>query len=341
MPVLTTRTLTPALALVLLFNGAACSDDVSTASPAATSDVNGDGADASDAAGEGGDAGLDVIDAGEEDVLDPTEWSADPFPTGEIGGDRPAEIVLPTDDSPDRRWPVVTLLHGFTASALVQDTYFGVSTLADELGIIVVLPDGMTNSQGAQFWNATDWCCDFERTGVDDAGYLIGLLDEIEEFIPVDPSRVVFIGHSNGGFMSYHLACDYADRVTAIVSLAGLEWIGAARCNPVAPVTVLQIHGTNDETVAFDDDPLLPSARDTAARWVERNDCLVEPETSNFDFESRLPADETVTETWSDCDRGTSVGLWVIPDGSHIPTLRAGAIRSALEFALDRPREEP
>ncbi len=332
---------TRSLALAILapaLLAAGCSDDDLAAE---TPDVSADTAD--DAAADTGvdavaDTTVDSAPDVDEDAIDPNDWSSDPFPEGEIGGDRPAEIVLPTDYAPDREWPVVTLLHGYTASAFIQDSYFGVSGLADELGVIVLLPNGTQNAGGSRFWNATDWCCDFERTGVDDAGYLMGLLDEVEAAIPTDSSRVVFIGHSNGGFMSYHLACDYSERVTAIVSLAGLEWVDADRCQPSNPVTVLQIHGTNDETVAFDEDRLLPSAPETADRWVARNGCVGEPASGLFNFESTLEGDETTTDTWADCDRGTGVGLWVIPDGSHIPGLAPAAIRTALEFALDRPR---
>ena len=333
-----------ALAFALVGCSSDTNDDASGADTSSGEDAATDAAE-TDAAGEdtGSDSGSEsdggeTGDTSDSGAIDPSEWPSDPFPSGEIGGDRPARVVLLSDYAPDRAWPVVTLLHGFTASALVQDVYFGVSPLADELGVIVVLPDGTENSQGAQFWNATEWCCDFERTGVDDAGYLMGLLDEVEAAVPVDTSRVVFIGHSNGGFMSYRLACDHADRVTGIVSLAGLEFLDAARCDPSDPVSVLQIHGTNDETVAFDDDPLLPSAPDTAARWVERNGCEGEPDTGEIDFQNDLPGAETTTETWSNCDGGTGVGLWVIENGSHIPGVSDGAIRTALEFALSRPR---
>ena len=266
------------------------------------------------------------------------DWPAAPFEDGTIGGDRPARVVLPSTYATDRLWPVVTLLHGYGANARVQDFYFGVSALADTLGAVVVLPDGTSNSEGAQFWNATNWCCDFESTGVDDAGYLIGLLDEVEASVPVDTSRVVFIGHSNGGFMSYRLACDHADRLTGIVSLAGLEFRDASRCDPAEPVTVLQIHGTADNIVAFEDSNLLPSAPETAARWAERNGCGDATEAGAIDFQLDIPGEETRTTTWGDCARGTGVGLWVIEEGTHAPGLSDGAILAALRFALDRPR---
>ena len=64
----------------------------------------------------------------------------------------------------------------------------------------------------------------------------------------VDPYRIYVAGHSNGGFMSYRLACTHADRIAAIVSLAGATFDTPADCSPTEPVAVLQIHGTADDT---------------------------------------------------------------------------------------------
>lgn len=36
----------------------------------------------------------------------------------------------------------------------------------------------------------------------------------------VDRSRVYFVGHDNGGFMAYRLACDHSDKIAAIAVLS-------------------------------------------------------------------------------------------------------------------------
>jgi membrane protein implicated in regulation of membrane protease activity len=56
---------------------------------------------------------------------------------------------------------------------------------------------------------------------VDDSTYLHRLLDAVKSAYRVDPTRVYFVGHSNGGFMAYRMACEHATEITAIVSLAG------------------------------------------------------------------------------------------------------------------------
>jgi polyhydroxybutyrate depolymerase len=129
-----------------------------------------------------------------------------------IGGERPVTVVVPSsyDGSPT---PLVVLLHGYGASAVLQDIYFGLSALAESRGFVLALPDGTLDTSGRRFWNAGDACCDFGEAEVDDVGYLTSVLDELEASYAIDPKRVFFVGHSNGGFMSYRMACDLAGRV--------------------------------------------------------------------------------------------------------------------------------
>ena len=58
---------------------------------------------------------------------------------------------------------------------------------------------------------------------------------------------------SNGGFMSYHLACNLSSKIAAIASVTGsMSKQTYESCSPEHPTPVLQIHGTLDGTVPFD-----------------------------------------------------------------------------------------
>ena len=100
--------------------------------------------------------------------------------------------------------------------------------LAEARGFLYCYPDGtIAGPVGATgFWNATDACCDFGNTGVDDVGYLRGVIEEIARRFAVDRKRVYLIGHSNGGFMAYRMACESADLIAGIASLAGTTFSG-------------------------------------------------------------------------------------------------------------------
>ena len=72
--------------------------------------------------------------------------------------------------------------------------------------------------------------------------------DDVEARFRV--TDVLLLGHSNGGFMAYRLACEIPERITALASLAGagLADPGDCRVSDV-PVDVLQVHGLNDDTM--------------------------------------------------------------------------------------------
>jgi Esterase PHB depolymerase len=87
----------------------------------------------------------------------------------------------------------------YRTDADVVDHYFGLQPLADSIGFLYVHPDGSKDSAGDEFWNATEACCDIHGSGIDDSGYLQGLIRDIEAAYSVDPKRVYVVGHSNGG----------------------------------------------------------------------------------------------------------------------------------------------
>jgi polyhydroxybutyrate depolymerase len=184
--------------------------------------------------------------AGGEDGGDPTV----------IGGDRPVTVHVPASYIPGTAAPLVIVLHGYAVSGALQDLYFGMTAVSDARGFLYAFPDGTVDSDGKRFWNATDACCDLHATKVDDSTYVSSLITQIQARYTVDPKRIFLVGHSNGAFMSYRMACDHADQIAAIASLAGAMFSDVSKCAPSQPVSVLQIHGTADDTVLFDGDQI-------------------------------------------------------------------------------------
>ena len=75
------------------------------------------------------------------------------------------------------------------------------------------------------------------------------MLNAMKEY-NIDKKRVFVTGLSNGGFMSYRMAHDHSDLITAIVPFAGVgfdQW----PTNPKNPVSVLHLHGTKDKTIKW------------------------------------------------------------------------------------------
>ena len=267
------------------------------------------------------DGGAEPVDAA---AVDAAGDDAGALPTTLGPAERPAGLVIPPAHDGTTPLPIVFLLHGYGATAEIQDLYFRASTTARTQGYYLVLPNGTVDSTGKRFWNATPACCDFGGTEVDDVAYLTSLLDEAESMLPVDTSRVYFYGHSNGGFMSYRMACELSDRITAIASLAGSDFRNETDCVPDRAVSVLQVHGTDDETIAYEGTTAYPSARASAARWAERAGCDPTAMTTGapLDLESALEgAETTVEQLRTGCMPGVDAELWTIVGGTHIPAL--------------------
>ncbi len=245
-----------------------------------------------------------------------------------VGGERPAALVAPADWDGVSRLPVVLLLHGLGSSAGQQDRYLRLSRQVDEQGFLLVLPDGLPRDKDGQpAWNATPACCKWNEE--DDVAYLSGLMDELEAF-PVDGFHVT--GHSNGGFMSYRLACE-DERVEAIASLAGSTFLTREECRRGQPVDVLQIHGTDDETVPFGGKPdKYPGAQATVERWAGRAGCTGSSALEPVDLVIPLGAETTRTR-W-DCPEHR-VELWAMAGVGHIPPVRGSYSRDVVAWLLE------
>ncbi|HEY8078486.1 MAG TPA: alpha/beta fold hydrolase, partial [Labilithrix sp.] len=183
---------------------------------------------------------------------------------------RPYNFRVPSGYDATKPTPLVVALHGYADWGAKIDG-FGLGTIVDAKGFLYAYPNGSVDLSGNRFWNATDACCNLTFLPVDDVAYLNAVLDDIEAKYNVDPKRIFVVGHSNGGFMSHRFACDAASRVAAIASLGGAQWFDPSRCAPAAKVSVLEVHGDDDQTIHYGGGiaaALYPSAPTTVATWA-------------------------------------------------------------------------
>jgi polyhydroxybutyrate depolymerase len=214
------------------------------------------------------------------------------------GIERSYIVHPPPDYDPGEVYPMVINMHGLGSNALEQQFYSGFDFVADTAGIIMAYPNGVDNQ-----WNA------FFNFGVDDVGFISALIDTMAANFSVDLNRVYATGMSMGGFMSYRLACELENRITAIASVTGL--LAYEPCDPSRPVPVLQMHGTDDPTVPYTGVPL------TISYWTDHNLCP--PDSTVIDLPDIDPDDQsTVTLTiYSPCDDSSEVLLYTINGGEH------------------------
>jgi polyhydroxybutyrate depolymerase len=221
-------------------------------------------------------------------------------------------FVPPTLDR-SRPAPLVMVLHGGNNS--VEDAVR--TMLFDrEAGVgdfIVVYPEATQRA-----WNAGTCCGSAPRRNPDDVGFLSQVLDQVQADYPVDSDRVFLTGVSNGAMMAYRYACEHADRVTAVGSVAGA--VVVEDCRPSRAVSVLEIHGTEDPLIPYlggtpeapeaQNAPPYTATHDMVARWAELNACPPPPPP-----EREGPV---ITESWTGCRDGAAVTLVTVEGGGHI-----------------------
>jgi len=252
-------------------------------------------------------------------------------------------VHVPSSYDPSVATGVIMTLHGYTFTGNYMESYLQLLPRAEEHGFIYLYPDGTVDNLGWRYWNATDACCDFDQSGVDDVGYLTAILDTISNNYNVDPLKVHLVGHSNGGFMAHRLACENPDRFASIVSFAGATFDNPIDCTGVGPVHILQIHGTLDPIISYYGGFLeasYPSAMETCVSWVNRNGCNSTPVTgSNINLDGLLFGNETTVQRWENgCDPNGSVELWSIILGGHLPAQSSQMSDLIFQHLLDHPK---
>lgn len=278
------------------------------------------------------------------------QWSITPSTTQPtspsttiVSSARAYSKFVPSSYSKNSSVPLVVLLHGYGSTGAGQESYMKFKSVAEKNKFILVSPDGTIDPIGKRFWNATDACCGFFSQVADDA-YLLSILDEMESSYSIDNKRIYFVGHSNGGFMSYRMACRYPDRIAGIASLAGASYFKATDCGARSSVSVLQIHGTNDATILYEGGQILsnpyPSAFASVSQWATFNQCAKNGvnKSSKLDLVDNIAGDETSITAWTNCRNSSEVELWTMKNGTHTPTLTSSFATKIWEFFAAHPK---
>lgn len=228
------------------------------------------------------------------------------------GVEREYRLYVPDIYSGDEPVPLVFNLHGYTSNAIQQEFYGDFRPIADTANFILVHPEGLNDFGGNQFWNA------FGVPGVDDVGFIAALIDTLSDEYNIDPQCVYSTGMSNGGFMSFELACMLSNRIAAVASVTGsMAENRLAVCDPEFARPAMQIHGTADGTVPYNGNAEMASIPDVVDFWVETNNCNPVPIVT--DIPNIDPEDGTTTEhyLYAGGENGNTVEHYKVIDGGH------------------------
>jgi polyhydroxybutyrate depolymerase len=195
--------------------------------------------------------------------------------------------------------------------------------MADRDGALVVYPDGVGRN-----WNdgRSGVRSKAMEENVDDVGFFRALVRELSARYRVDAKRVYSTGISNGGFMSFRLACEAADVFAAIAPAASnlSDDIGP-RCKPSRPVSVAIVNGTDDPIVPWAGGQVGPpgikrgmawSTEKTYEKWAALDECR---ESSDDQVIDKVEDDGTsvVLHVRSQCKAGSEVRLYEVRGGGH------------------------
>jgi len=180
--------------------------------------------------------------------------------------------------------PLMLALHGHNQTA---DSFAGntpaLARYANEAGVILVYPNGTDNANGTG-WNTLD---PTPENPVDDVGFLLALIDELDEALNIDRKRIYAGGFSNGGKMCHFLGARTTNVFAAFAAVGSAVGgqIGGTNLYvdpPREPNSVMIVNATNDCKRPFwgglNDDGMWQSpAFAQVAHWTNASACAGPP----------------------------------------------------------------
>lgn len=226
---------------------------------------------------------------------------------------REYRLYIPASYDGTESVPLLFNLHGYTSNNVQQEVYADFRPIADTANFIIVHPNGTLDLGGNRYWNAFNI-----PGGVDDVGFLSTLIDEISQSYTIDMNRVYSTGMSNGGFMSYELACALGYRITAVASVTGaMPKNRPSTCNPPHPVPAMQIHGTADPTVPYNGNAQQESIEDVVDYWVGQTGCNPVPVVTQVPDVNTTDGCTAEQYVYSGGIGGATVEFFKIQGGGH------------------------
>jgi polyhydroxybutyrate depolymerase len=210
--------------------------------------------------------------------------------------------------------PAALLLafHGTGESGREMHRSAGLAVHADRDGFLIAYPDAAVGN-----WAEGCDCTRADELGVNDTGFVRAIIEDVAVRHPVDRARVAAVGFSQGGLFVHRLACEMADMLTAVASIAApISTPLAQRCRPSRPVSVLVAMGTLDDAYPYEGRAAgirsTLGARSTVAFWRTLNGCR-----SRTGSVRPGPGAHVIEERWSACDAGVTVALLTVEAGRH------------------------
>lgn len=238
------------------------------------------------------------------------------------GVERTYHVHVPPSYNGKTPMPLVILLHGHGQSGQEIARHTKMTELADKEGFIAIYPDARTWA-GKEQWRAWDTDNGLIPPGsdADDVGFLRQIIETSEKNYAIDGKRIFLTGLSNGGMLAFRAAGELSDKVSAIAVVSGA--MSGREPPPKLPISVLNIHGTNDGIVPYQGLKNVPASLTAVGLpkfkpmeyatdfWREQNK-ITDP--------AIVIENGNVTQRrFINCDTGAEVSEYTIHGGMHVP----------------------
>lgn len=238
---------------------------------------------------------------------------------------RTYRLLLPAHYEIESIRPLVIEFHGYSVTAEFDQNFSNWSSVADTANFLVAYPNGLTDNSGFQYWNV-GWSW---QPPSNDVGFVSALIDTIYARHNINRNKVYAAGISNGGFMSYILAAELSNKITAVASVSG----GMARnvfdtIKPKRPVPTIEIHGTTDDIVPYlgNTGNFESINTDTLTWfWAKSNGCNLTPHITSLPDVSLSDGTTASLVEYTSGSNNTVSRLYRIIGGSHIDWPGAGS----------------
>lgn len=223
-------------------------------------------------------------------------------------------LYVPASYTGNASVPLVLSYHGLGGNAQAQMDDHDFRPLADSVGFLVAHPQGAPIiGPGVRGWNFGN------DTLPDDVRFTSAIIDTIAADYNLNLDRVYACGMSFGGFFSIFLAGQLSDRIASVASVAGtvVSAVPDSLITPERPISLLQIHGTNDFNVAYNGSPISQSVQYILDLFVAHNNCDSTPTTTSLPDTD--PTDGSTVEyiVYANGEDGTVVEHVRITGGGH------------------------
>ncbi len=230
---------------------------------------------------------------------------------------RTYRLYVPLIYNPVKPVPLIMNFHGLGTTSVQQEAYGDFRKIADTANFIIVHPQGLVQQIGLTGWNNFG----APSQSVPDINFTSNLIDTIKAHYNINMNRIYSTGMSNGGFMSYILACQLSGRFAAIASVSGSMVPSQLNaCNTLHPMPLMEIHGTSDSIVEYDGTGGLIACTNIDAlinHWVVFNNCNPNPTTITLPDSNTTDSTTAIHYIWDGGTAGSTVEFYKIIGGGH------------------------